>query len=193
MSIDYLDDQPWDAWSREERLFCAVLYEYARRDSADFARWLIDTAPVAAVQGEGDWDLGYEVCFYRDYLKRRNACDSSIKTARGAGYPFKRTFDLCLFGERAIIIIEAKVCQGFEADQNEAFRDDIEYVQRAIGRPGFPVFIVPLATTHYLESPRTSIDSLFTGSITWAQTAKYVANRYGDDLRLERADTMYGA
>jgi hypothetical protein len=27
--------------------------------------------------------------------------------------PAKRTFDLCLFGERDIIVIEAKVCQAF--------------------------------------------------------------------------------
>jgi hypothetical protein len=193
LAIDYLDGQPWDAWSREERLFCAVLYEYARRDSADFARWLIATAPLPQVRPDGQWDLGYEVCFYRDYLKRRNACDPSIKTARADGYHFKRTFDLCLFGEQAIIIIEAKVCQGFEADQNDAFRRDIEDVQRAIRRPGFPVVVVPLATTHYLNSPNTSIDPLFTGRLSWGQAAAYVAGRYQKDSRLERADSMYGA
>jgi hypothetical protein len=30
-------------------------------------------------------------------------------------------FDLCLFGERAIVIIEAKAAGGFDADQNAVF------------------------------------------------------------------------
>ena len=60
---------------------------------------------------DGDWDLGYEVCFYRDLSW---PCQ---KTAHQDGYAAKRTFDLCLFGEKAIIIIEAKVFQRFEADK----------------------------------------------------------------------------
>lgn len=193
MSIDYLDGLGWaERWSREERQFCAVLYAHARNDPQDFARWVIDTAPVPFADASGDWDLGCEVCFYRDYFHVRKHADPSLLSAREGGYPYKRTFDLCLFGERAIIVIEAKVHEGFKTSQNDAFRQDIDYIRRAIGRERLPVFIVPLATGHYLESMRAPIDTLFTGRLTWAQVATYVEERYGRDPLLERANELYG-
>lgn len=54
---------------------------------------------------DGDWDLGYEVCLYRDVLWQKGGL-----SAVGLELPPKRTFDLCLFGERALVVIEAKVC-----------------------------------------------------------------------------------
>ena len=51
-------NKPWTSWSREERLFCAVLYVHGRRDPTAFARWLIDAAALA-MSPAGDWDLGH--------------------------------------------------------------------------------------------------------------------------------------
>ena len=182
MSIDYLDGIGWADWSREERLFCAVLYEHARKDPCAFAGWVIETAPLPALSADGSWDLGYEVCFYRDYLKRKG------RSARGEEYPFKRTFDLCLFGERAIVVIEAKVCEPFNPRQNEHFKVDKALIRRAVGRDDLDVFVVPLAASSYFPNARPSTLEAFSGSLSWAQ----VAARYPDPI-LERANGMYRA
>ncbi len=181
MSIDYLDGVAWTDWSREERLFCAVLYEHARKDPREFAKWVIDTAPLPLVSSEDDWDLGYEVCFYRDYLKRKG------RSARSEEYPFKRTFDLCLFGERAIVVIEAKVCEPFSTRQNEDFESDKALICKAVGRDDLKVFVVPLAPSGYLANAKPSTLEVFTGSLSWAQAAV----QYSDPI-LERANGMYG-
>lgn len=192
MPIDYLNEQSWTEWSREERLFCAVLYEYARKNPQLFAKLVISTAKLVDVQIEGTWDVGYEVCFYRDYFKRRKDGDPAIESAREGKYPFKRTFDLCLFGERTIIIIEAKVCEGFSGSQNEAFRQDIAYIRQALRRPELPVYVIALAPGPYLASPRNQLDSLFAGKLTWHEAAAFVAANYGRERILERADSMSG-
>jgi hypothetical protein len=179
MTIDYLDGVSWADWSREERMFCAVLYEHARKDPAGFASWVIDTAPIELAPA-GDWDLGYEVCFYRDYLKRKD------RSARGEDYPFKRTFDLCLFGEQAIVVIEAKVCEGFSTHQNIDFEADKTLIRRALGRDDIAVVVVPLAGSDYLANAKSSTLGVFTGSLSWRQ----VLAKYPDPI-LERAEGMY--
>ena len=123
MPISYLMNKPWTSWSREERLFCAVLYEHGRRDAAAFAHWLIDAAGLD-LSPAGEWDLGYEVCLYRDFLWQKDG-----PSAANSALPFKRTFDLCLFGERAVVVIEAKVCQRFDSAQNADFERDSERIR----------------------------------------------------------------
>ncbi len=44
MGISYLKHRSWANWSRDERFFCAVLFEYARKDPGAFARYLITQA-----------------------------------------------------------------------------------------------------------------------------------------------------
>lgn len=46
MPIKYLNNKPWSDWSRDERMFCAVLWEHGRKDSAKFARWLKKAAKI---------------------------------------------------------------------------------------------------------------------------------------------------
>lgn len=123
MGIWYLRNSPWSSWTRDERYFCSVLYEHASQDPGDFAAWLNATSGLG-LSTDGDWDLGYEVCFYRDFCWQ-----SGGKSASKRDLPAKRTFDLCLFGEQAIIVIEAKVCEGFSSDQNDEFGRDAKRIQ----------------------------------------------------------------
>jgi hypothetical protein len=183
MSVSYLKNQPWCRWSREERLFCAVLFEHARRDPTDFAKWLIAEASLQ-VESSDAWDVGFEVCFYRDYLWQRN------RSARAEGFPFKRTFDLCLFSERSIIIVEAKVCEPFDAEQNRDLAKDKELIQRLVDLDRLQVRTVALASSRYFANAKEYgwPDTLtaFDGKLTWEQ----VARKYPDDL-LAQADIMY--
>ena len=185
MALSYLMNKPWTSWSREERLFCAVLYEQGRRDPAAFAAWLIDAAGLD-LSPAGEWDLGYEVCFYRDFLWHKNGA-----TARGSALPYKRTFDLCLFGERAVIVIEAKVCLPFDAVQNADFELDAEHIRTIEGMEKLDIKLVALASTRYFTNqPKHSPKALgaFDGQVSWLQAAQ----RYDDPLLLQ-ADRMYKA
>jgi hypothetical protein len=182
VGIAYLQGQPWSSWTRDERFFCSVLYSHASADPGAFAEWLITSADLSA-SPEGEWDLGYEVCFYRDYLWQQ-PCDS----ARKAGLPAKRTFDLCLFGERDIVVIEAKVCQAFGGAQNEDFAQDKARIGSLPGLEAVNVHLVALASAAYLGSAkrRPSTLNMFDGRISWAD----VNARYPDRL-FQQADRMY--
>lgn len=181
--LKWLGGKSWSEVTRDERFFCAVLYESARRDPAGFAHWLIEVTSLN-INPAGFWDVGYEVCFYRDFLHFMN------RSARQEAFPIKRTFDLCLFGDSSIIIIEAKVCEAFGAKQNEDFKKDSELIAKLPGLGNVGVFTVALASSKYFSNAKkyglTETLDFFDGKISWAQ----VAEKY-DDPRLKRTDSMY--
>lgn len=184
MAIDYLRNRPWSDWTREERFFCAMLYMHTMKDPAAFAARLIKTARLD-ISAEGDWDLGFEVCFYRDFLWQQG------KSARKLPLPAKRTFDLCLFGERDIIVIEAKVCEKFGKIQAEEFKKEKERIGRIDGLKHLGIHMVALASSVYFANAarfgRKETLAAFDGHVvTWAA----IANWYKDPL-LERAEQMY--
>jgi hypothetical protein len=183
MGISYLRDQPWSAWTREERYFCAILFGHAAKEPEAFATWMVEAAGLE-LNPEGVWDLGYEVCFYRDYLWQLGL------SARQLGLPAKRTFDLCLFGERDLVVIEAKVCEPYGGAQNEDFARDKARIAGLPGLEGVNVQVVALASSQYFVNAtrfgRPGTLAMFDGRISWQQ----VAARYDDPL-LRRADGMY--
>jgi hypothetical protein len=185
VDIQYLMNQPWSSWSREERLFCAVLYEHGRRQPRDFAHWLIDASSLG-VSAEGDWDIGYEVCLYRDFLWQKGDLAASRQE-----FPQKRTFDLCLFGQSSLIIVEAKVCERFDSAQNSSFSDDRLHIKRLLGVEDLSVKIVALASSKYFENAKKysphALD-VFDGQVSWA----HAAQAYNDPL-LAQAELMYKA
>lgn len=185
MALPYLMNKPWTSWSREERLFCAALWEHGRRDAPAFAQWLIDTAGLD-LSPTGEWDLGYEVCLYRDFLWQKDGA-----TARSCTLPYKRTFDLCLFGEATVIVIEAKVCETFKPIQCADFARDAERIRTLEGMADLDVKLIALASTRYFSNqPKHSPEALrvFDGQVSWLQAAQ----RYDEPLLLQ-ADRMYKA
>lgn len=181
--IPYLRGLPWSNWTREERYFCSVLHSIASREPAGFANWLIDSAALCAEKG-GDWDLGYEVCFYRDYLWQLK------RQARNLGLSQKRTFDLCLFGNRDLIVIEAKVFQPFDAKQNKKFEQDRRLIRSLPGLENLTVHLVALASSKYFANAerygRPETLEVFDGRVSWAQ----LAETYQHPL-LHQADCVY--
>ena len=197
LGIDYLRNKPWSSWTRDERFFCSLLYSHARSDAAAFARWLISTAGLKA-SPEGEWDLGFEVCFYRDYLWQLEL-DHRVHALEDGAVPLKRTFDLCLFGERAIIIVEAKVCEGFGFAQNEDFDRDRRILKSLPGLEQLEVYVVALASSKYYGRVAThgkpaeltgepEALRVFDGKpLSWAN----VFEHFQDGL-FKQADDMYG-
>lgn len=127
---------------------------------------------------DDNWEAGYEVCFYRDLQKlRKKRLDLTI-------YSMKRTFDLCLFSENAIIIIEAKVQQMFNEREIQKFQKDRVNIPKIIGK-NLDVLVVALASSVYFSNYRRygRHDILskhnFDALITWKQIGEmYLRNIY---------------
>ncbi|MBN1152596.1 MAG: hypothetical protein JXA58_05230 [Dehalococcoidia bacterium] len=170
MGFSYLDGKNWLNVTREERLFCAHLYHDLRvgRHEREFVRWLGQAKsrwerPMPQTLGvDQEWEVAYEVCFYRDLLKSRPG-----KSARAMDYPSKRTFDLCLFSEQCITVVEAKVHEGFDSvqiggmtthwDEQEKQKvdGDKQKIRSLVGGDRGPdVLTVALASSIYLENRR---------------------------------------
>lgn len=182
MSIPWLGGAKWSDWTREERYFCAVLFRHADADPNKFARWVVTAAGLdQSILTSADWEVGYEVCFYRDYLWERGELE-------GTALPLKRTFDLCLFSPKAMIVIEAKGFEGFSTKQNAEFAEDRARLLKLLG-PGVKVHLVALASSTYVGSDRLGEKTLapFEGHhLTWEAAAKEYP-----DARLKLADGLY--
>ena len=119
--------ESWLDISREERLFCAHLYEFLRKkgncrkfiDSLDVGSKDVTSGEVEVSQDtlrKDNYEVGYEVCFYRDLAHAHGKRELASK---GDEFPPKRTFDLCLFGQKHIVIVEAKAHSRFNSKQLE--------------------------------------------------------------------------
>lgn len=200
MAIPYLESSAWDQWTRDERFFCSALYWSAReRGVAEFVKWIVESASLE-VSMSGDWDMGFEVVFYRDFLARKG------KSAKLLGYSPKRTFDLCLFGEKSIIIIEAKVDSAFDFNQVGSCRQDKIAIPKILKENfsesaiDFPVYLIALVSSKYKKNHDTygktdcngdSTLGVFDGIVTWEEVSKFFRHDEGIQKLLMRADGIY--
>lgn len=200
MTVPYLRSAPWSSWSRDERYFCSLLYGEARTEPERLARFIDEQTDVRL--NDGPWDLGFEVCFYRDYLWQLKPYGTSFRSFLALNGvdevpSLKRTFDLCLFGNSQVVIIEAKVCEGFTRSQNGEFENDKKWLSRLPGLEGVDVKLIGLASKRYIEG-RGPVDKagdrealkVFDGVISW----RALADKYRDTSvapLLQQADDMY--
>jgi len=203
MKTNYLDDR-WSEITRDERYFCAELFHIIKENKAPFNELLSEKGIINSV--DVDYEIGYEVCFYRDYIcKYGYKNNTSIKTIKDKNgkfmFPQKRTFDLCLFLKDEIIIIEAKAQQGFSTNQLKEFNDDRALITALLGADkGVNIKIIglysseykPKKNLNYNESDNTSGKkktlNYFDGEITW----KEIQEKYQTHTKiLDRADNIY--
>ena len=177
MSIRYFNGSTWERITREERFFCSLLYHDIKTGNnlERFIRFL-NAAPspipddasssipifqnTIALNPDTYWEIGYEACFYRDMIyqfKNKTIGEiNQLREMRGkCRLPHKRTFDLCLFSDDHIVIIEAKVQQGLGSKQCKEFKEDEKYLKELFKEINLPcpeiVFIV-LASSQYFAS-----------------------------------------
>jgi hypothetical protein len=183
MAVWYLKGRPWSDWTRDERFFCSALYSHAAKDVSRFAA-VISVAAGFTLPESDSWDLGYEVSFYRDFLWQQKLRPSDFEVSD------QRAFDLCLFGEQSLVIIEAKVFEPFSASQNRVFELDKVKLNTLPGLEEVSVRLVALASSRYFanqkEHGRDGTLGMFDGRVTWAQ----LYEEYGDPL-LAQADRTY--
>lgn len=177
MGFSYLNGMSWAEVTREERFFCQHLFslfkEHGPRTFLDYVNCTVGISlPLDAA-----WEPAYEACFYRDlwHLKRRT----------GPLFSPKRTFDLCLFSEEAVLIVEAKAQQSFDTDTDQlsSFAADRDQVGQLTG---VATYVVGLASS---ACPTTiGCNEVFDGPLlTWRD----LAFLYGGDAALLRADAVY--
>ena len=193
MGFSYLKDKEgvelnWHDVTRDERTFCAELYFVIKQDVLQFVKWLDEKVSLQLTEDElkSEWEIGFEVCFYRDVRKLQN------NPVKGSGFSQKRTFDLCLFSENRIIVIEAKSQTGFGGDQNDEFDKDPENILKLLNRTpnDLLVNVVGLASSRYLNSPkRKELPECFAGrSFSWSDVFHAYCRR---QVFLD-ADNCYG-
>jgi len=122
-TFTYLRNKSWSEITREERYFCAELYFDIKKNPQEFIEFL-NRELQENFEINQYWEIGYEVCFYRDYLF--SIGEPVRPHYKGQKYPQKRTFDLCLFSATDMIIIEAKADQNFSKSQLKSLKDDKE-------------------------------------------------------------------
>lgn len=196
-TTSYLHDLQWTQITREERFFCAELYfNWSRmKILTPVIGWLNDRLKDRPLPEDENWSVGYEVCFYRDYIHEflLNGTASILdKKVPGTEDPFmfKRTFDLTLFHPKHIVIIEAKANEGLSDDQVTSFerdRRDLDALFDAskVLRP--KIHLVLLCAEHYRHATRAAkMRERFDGSISWNELAEK-AGEWGADARSMQA------
>ena len=198
----------WDNITRDERYFCSVLFHNLKfnqrsmlsliKDGINNKKYNIEKLSKKNKEKLNflknielkRFDIGFEVCFYRDMLYLYKDKRKEYETKNGKiKLPYKRTFDLALFSEDTIIIIEAKAQQGFDTKQLEDFKKDkkrIKKLFRIIKKKRPKVYIVGLHSSHY--SPKTESKKYFDSLINWND----IAQKYPDSKELfGRANDIY--
>ncbi len=181
--LQYFKNTSWADITREERYFCSHLYHSVLGKEKQFVKWL-NAKTKLELNEDVNWELGFEVCFYRDYLKHLK---KSVKTYRYSAkrpFPQKRTFDLCLFSNDHIIIIEAKAQQKLNKKQLDDLQEDKKMVKELIRRNKVTVKVDAIL----LHSKEDGFEDKRFESIYWKDL--YSSSEY-KNLVFQRADSLY--
>ncbi len=174
--LKWLNGREWADVTRDERTFCAELFFLVRHDLPGFIAYL-NRDHGADLDPDANWEFAYEAVFYRDLAHQRQDGEPSFSP--------KRTFDLALFSDDDILIIEAKAQQGFDSKQMTEFEADAAQVKRLTGARR--VRLAALASSLYQPQPTTR-DRFDGPFLTWSQLATF----YGGNKALARANAIYG-
>ena len=185
--LSWLCGKTWEQVTREERYFCAELFHAIRQDACQFVKFLNDKAERPGkekrpeqgkdIPEKENWKAAYEICFYRDIRKW-----AERKGESKPKFSPKRTFDLALFSDDAIILIEAKAHQPFEGKQLKQLDGDRKNVAACTGVSEEMIFLVGLVSCKYRPMPKTK--ERFDRMTRWSHLASF----YADNDRLACKD-----
>jgi len=196
MGFSYFGEhQYWKHITRDERTFCAELYFTIKGNENKFIKWLKNNLSIDCITDDelaAEWEAGYEVCFYRDFIKVLGEKNGNRHIKKSdSKHSIKRTFDLCLFSEKKLLIFEAKSHKGFQAKQNKEFEKDAEAVQLLIGNHVDVCFIAIYPSTYLINVQKRgkikSLPDIFKGrGFSWLQV-----NELAQNPMFIRADNCY--
>jgi hypothetical protein len=168
MGFSYFKNKNYLDITRDERFFCAHLYFEMNKNIQPFLEFLERKRIIKNEETNAElWEVAYEVCFYRDFIYHigyNNVKQIGSTKFKDLG---KRTFDLCLFSEKRIIIIEAKAQQGFDTEQMESFKKDKELLAELLNEQFFgEINLIGLASSDYTPKDKTILN--FDSLINWS-------------------------
>ncbi len=122
------------------------------------------------------FEPGFEVCLFRDLQKVNNPIKIGNKE-----FSLKRTFDLVLFSETLLIIVEAKANQQFHKKQLESIHNEEINIKRFLsGIYDYKcpdVLLIALISEKY--HPKDETKSQFANHIIfWNEIANYYPDSY---------------
>jgi hypothetical protein len=184
MAFKYFNNKKWSEISRDERFFCSHLYFELRKNPSPLLNHLYTLGIIKQNDIFSEmWEVAFEVCFYRDFIFNLGY-KGNTKIGSTAYKEFlKRTFDLCLFSESHIIIIEAKAQGGFGLTQLKSITNDISLIKEIV-EDTCEVSLIGLASSKY--KPRKTTKTVFSEIISW----KTLFEWYQDPLFLRADDTF---
>lgn len=175
--LSWLGGKTWKQKTRAERYFCAELFCAIRQDEDGFVKFLNDKAEPCRseaqlpIKGE-NWEAAYEACFYRDIGRQE--------------FSQSHAFDLALFSDDAIILIEAKAHQYLSTAQLTVLSGDRNNVAKCTGVDEKMIFLVGLVSSKY--SPQRPTKDHFDLMTTWEALASCYADK--KDI-FNRANDIY--
>ena len=156
---EYLKGKSWADITRDERTFCFDLIDQLKQNNkaCDFVKKLNTEYSLGITQF--DYVEGAaEVSFYRDMIFRDELeSKSRFKDKASIKNFLKRTFDICFFLPKDIIIIEAKAAEGLTSEQLKDFDYDIEATKTILNNEDIKVHLLYLLSDEYLKSKRKSL------------------------------------
>jgi len=186
--MHYLKGLKWENITRDERYFCCELYYEIRKNPRSFVKWLNNNCNLAFSERnlKQNWEAANEVCFYRDIIKVLgfNGVHSIGKTKLSD--VAKRTFDICLFSETHIVIVEAKAQQSFRTDQLTSIKSDKKKISDMFNGIRPKVIFIALFSSKY-KPTAAALNCFDNKYIYWSQ----VGEKYNNTLLL-KADGIYG-
>jgi hypothetical protein len=111
----------WAEVTRDERFFCAHLHMLIEKIGVSGFVAFLNTKEGIDIDPTANWEAAFEACFYRDFWQH--------KKKEVVLFSPKRTFDLCLFSNHTIVIIEAKSHGGFTEKHLAEFDKDEDQVK----------------------------------------------------------------
>jgi len=181
--LPYLGGKRWLDITRDERFFCAELYfalkqpEALKRFIERINEALGEDNKAKHLDPNAQWEVGYEVALHRDFVNALGyKGETSIKKLKQ--FSQKRTFDLCLFGQDKLVIIEAKAYLGLKGKQLEEFEKDAKLVEELTGLSHNNVILIGLWSSRYSDKAKNNTSSrvksfhekvnhIFDGIIHW--------------------------
>jgi hypothetical protein len=203
MSLSIFFGNSWEDITRDERYFCAELYFRMRERPSEFVKWIYQNSLLPGISG-GDltreWNAGLEVCFYRDFIKRFGFKGEKslrlVNQKNGTYFSEKRTFDLCLFSDKKIVIFEAKVQQPFDEQQVLVFEKDRALLKVMLGEEIEVVFVAIASSEFFKNFPvfgkkvKPAIDKVFGKNLlSWSKLGEESCPVFHKQFK--KADALY--
>ena len=183
--LSWLGNRKWWEVTREERYFCAELYCSVKENISKFITFL-DSEYPRKINTDSVWQIGYEVCFYRDWAKIYPEKSRIIQAEPDRSLSKKRTFDLVLFSSPQVILFEAKAQQCFTTKQAEEFESDRELFRYCTGVA--EVHTAAIISSKYTPRDKTTEYFSLNPLISWEKLACLFDSKF---QIFRRADSIY--